>query len=124
MAMKSVYIVDDSVFVRGRIIAQLNALKEVIVAGMAEEAGTALADIRRIKPDAVILDIRLRSGSGLDLLKSIKSERPETMVIMLTNYTLPAYKRECMSLGADYFFDKSNDFDKVGYVLNGTEQKH
>jgi DNA-binding response OmpR family regulator len=61
----------------------------------------------------VILDIRMPGGSGMDVLQAIKREKQAPMVIMLTNYPYPQYRKKCLGLGADYFFDKSTEFEKV-----------
>ena len=70
-----------------------------------------------LKPDAVILDIRLPGRSGIQVLKEIKAAHPETVVIMLTNYDFDQYRRQCLQLGADYFFNKTLEFEKVMTVL-------
>jgi DNA-binding NarL/FixJ family response regulator len=118
LLMRRIFIVEDSPIIRGRIIAMLSPLKMEII-GTSDEFNDALASIRETQPDTVILDIRIKNGSGIDLLKIIKEEHPETRVIMLTNFPYPAYMKKCMDLGADYFFDKSNDFEKIVYVLSG-----
>ena len=52
-------------------------------------------------------------GNGIEVLKSIKNSNSKIKVIILTNYPFPQYKKICMEFGADYFFDKSNDFNKI-----------
>nr|HOO91686.1 hypothetical protein [Syntrophales bacterium] len=47
------------------------------------------------------------------VLKQIKKEIPPPVVIMLTNYPYPQYRKKCQALGADYFFDKVADIDKI-----------
>ena len=69
------------------------------------------------KLDVVILDIRMPGGNGLDVLRRMKLEKNAPKVIVLTNYSLPEYKEAAMKLGADYFFDKSTEFEKVRMVL-------
>ena len=53
------------------------------------------------------------------VLETIKKEDQAPMVIMLTNFSNEPYRRRCFQLGADYFFDKSNEFEKVIQVLRG-----
>jgi DNA-binding NarL/FixJ family response regulator len=64
----------------------------------------------------VILDIRMRGGSGIDVLECIKRDRPQTVVMMLAKYPEPGYRHRCSGAGAEYFFDKSHDED-VAAVL-------
>jgi len=65
----------------------------------------------------VILDIRMPGGSGIDVLEDIKKINAAPIVIILTNYPYPQYRKKCMAAGADYFFDKSSEFEKVTEVL-------
>jgi DNA-binding NarL/FixJ family response regulator len=58
-------------------------------------------------------------GSGADVLSDLKKLNPTPKVIMLTNYPHPENRKKCMDGGADYFFDKSNEFQKVVSVLMG-----
>src|SRR2546423_15276142 len=77
----------------------------------------AIAAIEELKPDFVVLDISLPGGNGMQVLERIKTSNPALRVIMLTNFAFEQYRRRCAELGADYFFDKSNEFDKVLEVL-------
>ncbi|OHD70945.1 MAG: hypothetical protein A2W19_08240 [Spirochaetes bacterium RBG_16_49_21] len=117
--MERVFIVEDSALVRGRIIAMLMSLKGVDIIGISDTIKEAASSIRLNNPDTVILDIRLNDGNGIDLLQQIKDATPCTKVIMLTNYNIPLYEKRCKELGADYFFDKSKDFEKLLDVITG-----
>lgn len=74
--------------------------------------------LKKLNPDVAILDIRLDGDSGIETLKKIKKSRPETKVIMFTNYAYPQYEKKCKAFGADYFLDKSTQFDKATEILN------
>ncbi|MFC1548291.1 response regulator, partial [Candidatus Neomarinimicrobiota bacterium] len=54
---------------------------------------------------------------GIDVLREIKHNLPDLKVIMLTNYPYPHFQRRCEEEGADYFFDKSTEFEKVTQVV-------
>jgi two-component system, NarL family, response regulator DevR len=113
-----VFIVEDSAAIVERLKTILNEMNQGLdVIGHAEDAPTAIAAIRRLKPDAVILDIRLTSGTGLDVLEHVKRDRRGPLVIMLSNYSEDQYRRKCLQAGADYFFDKSTEFDRVREVF-------
>ena len=101
-------------------MAMVSILDNIQIAGSSGETVESLNMIRTLQPDIVILDIRLKGGSGIDLLQVIKNEFPGILVIMLTNYPYPQYQRRCLELGADYFFDKSREFEKIIDVLNLT----
>ena len=115
--MKTVYIVDDSQVVRERLISLIAEVEGTTLAGATGEPAEAVAAIRRLRPDAVILDIRMPGMSGIQVLRQIKNDRPATVVIMLTNYPFEAYRRECAEAGADYFLHKSMEFDRINEIL-------
>jgi DNA-binding NarL/FixJ family response regulator len=112
-----VFIVDDSAVVRERLIGMLTELPEIEIAGQAKNAPDAIKSIRKLKPDITILDIRMPGGNGIEVLKEIKKDKPSPLIIILTNYPYPQYRKKCMEGGADYFFDKSTEFEKVIEVL-------
>ncbi|MGB7290677.1 MAG: response regulator transcription factor [Thermodesulfobacteriota bacterium] len=112
-------IADDSSVVRERLIAMLSKLEEIESIGQAQDVGEAINSIEELKPDAVILDIQMPGGSGIEVLKHIKKEQPATVVIILTNYPYPQYRQECMDEGADFFFDKSLEFGRAIEVCKG-----
>jgi DNA-binding NarL/FixJ family response regulator len=72
----------------------------------------------------VILDIRLPGRSGIDVLKDIKKEYPAPLVIMITNYPYRQYRQGSMAAGADYFFSKTNEFDRILETLSGIGHDH
>lgn len=117
--MKKVYVVDDSDFVRERVIEMLSELEEVEIVGETGDPREALAAIRQMVPDAVILDIRLPGRSGVEVLRDLKKEEPSPVVIILTNYPYPQYRKQCNEAGADYFLNKSTEFNKIAQVLQG-----
>jgi len=112
-----IFIADDSATVRERLTEMLSGLKDIEVVGQAENGAQAIDSIRELKPDAVILDIQMPKRSGVDVLQNIKIGGPTPIVIMLTNYAYPPYRTRCMDAGADFFFDKSTEFDEVITVL-------
>ena len=57
------------------------------------------------------------NGSGIDVLKHIKKDNPDLIAIMLTNYPYPQYRKRSIERGADFFFDKSTEFEMVLEVL-------
>lgn len=117
----SVFIVDDSSIVAERLTMMIHELKHVQIAGYASNIKNALLLILETKPQVVILDINLKedapNANGIDLLIPLRKAFSTILIIMLTNIVTAQYRSRCMELGADYFFDKSNDFDKIPETL-------
>jgi two-component system chemotaxis response regulator CheY len=90
------------------------------VAAMADNEETALLQFETLQPDAVVIDLALRSGTGLGLIQSIRRRQGERrpLLIVLTNYTQPTIASACLKAGADHFLDKSRDFMKVRTLLD------
>jgi DNA-binding NarL/FixJ family response regulator len=118
--MKQVLIVDDSKQIRQRIRALLAESTQIRIVGQAGNSQEALEAMQRLKPDTVILDIRLPGGSsGIQLLKEIKDRYPQVKVIMLTNFDDALYRRQCQRLGADHFLNKALEFEKIPDTIMG-----
>ena len=108
-----VFIADDSAMVCERLASLLTPIEGITIAGRAHDVPDAIESIRRLKPDAVILDIQMPGGSGFDVLQQVKKDEPAPIVVMMTNYPFPQYRKKYLEAGADYFFDKSTEFNKV-----------
>ena len=117
-----VFIVDDSAFLRERLITMLSELKGIEIIGQAKGPPEAQEAIPKLKPDVVILDIRMPGGNGIEVLKNIKKDKNPPLVIMFTNYPYPQYRKKYMDAGADFFFDKSTEFDKITEILKKLTQ--
>lgn len=115
--MKRIYIVDDSIAIRQKLIGLLAECKQVRVIGQAGLAEEAIKGIRDLQPDMVLLDIRLPGRSGLWLLSQIKSVWPKMAVIIMTNYDYPQYRRQSFDAGADEFFNKTLEFERMIHLL-------
>jgi two-component system, NarL family, response regulator DevR len=111
--MKRVLLVDDSEKIRERLAAMLSENDQIRVVGQVGNARDTMDAMLRLRPDTVILDIRLPGKSGIELLKGIKARYPEAMVIMLTNFDNIQYRRQCRQLGADHFLNKTLEFEKI-----------
>lgn len=112
-----VIVVDDSEIVRKRIdnmLSKLEGVENVFVVSSRNEAITMLG---KRKLDVAIIDIHLPEGSGIELLKYIKKYFLNMKVIMLCNSALIQYRKICYESGADFFFDKSSEFEEVSKLL-------
>jgi DNA-binding NarL/FixJ family response regulator len=117
-----VFIADDSLVVREHLVTMLDELAGVEIVGQAENVAEAISAIGNLKPDVVILDIRMPGGSGIDVLENIKQNDSALLVIILTNYPYPGYRQKCLQAGADFFLDKSTEFDQIPELFERFKQ--
>ena len=115
MPLIKIYLVEDSPVIRDALIATLEELVPVRVVGVAEDETTALRWLRASgEPvDLVIVDLFLLSGSGLDVLRAVQTLPQRPRMVVLTNYASPYMRRECLALGAERVFDKSNEIEAL-----------
>lgn len=114
-----VFLVEDSAVIRERLTETISALDHVEVIGHAETEAGAIEALQRLPIDAVVLDLQLKQGHGFNVLKSLRAhpDRPRVTVLVLTNFASSQYRGRSMDFGADYFFDKSREYDRLCDVL-------
>jgi DNA-binding NarL/FixJ family response regulator len=112
-----VLIADDSDTLRERLISLLSENPSIAIIGEARDGLGAAILVEKLKPDVAILDIRMPRESGIDALKRINHLHPKPILVVLTNYPYHQYKEKCKEAGADYFFDKSTEFEKIPGLL-------
>ena len=81
-----VLIVDDHEVVREGLRTLLTRRDGMEVVGQAANVQEAIAEAAKMKPDVIVMDVRLPDGSGIEACREIREARPETKVIMLTSY--------------------------------------
>ena len=102
----TILIVDDNPRLRAlirRIATQKPALQ---VVGEAEDGAEAIRLVHLLRPDIVLMDLVMPRVNGLEALRRIKAERPETKVIIMTVHTEDAYRRTAEANGTDAFLLK------------------
>jgi DNA-binding NarL/FixJ family response regulator len=113
MSSLKTYLVEDSPLIRENLIATLEELGPVVVIGAAEDEASAvqwLSDNAN-QCDLVIVDIFLKTGTGLGMIRSSKEAAQQHKLVVLSNYATPQMRAKCLALGADQVFDKSNEID-------------
>ena len=113
----NVFVVEDSQAVRERLVEMINNICGMTVVGEADAYDSAVSGIMGTRPDVAILDINLASGSGIEVLAYVKPKLPDLRAIMLTNYDTPQHARASAAAGAEYFLDKSADFERITEIL-------
>lgn len=106
-----VFVVDESTLVRDRLAMHIGPDGAARIVGEAEDVETALKGIEDTDAEAVILDLRLIDSNGMDLLHALRDRTDPIVTIVLTNYASPVFREASVIAGADYFFDKTTEFD-------------
>ncbi len=111
------YLVEDSPVIRESLIATLEELAPVKVVGSAEDEDSALRWLDANNADLVIVDLFLKGGSGLGVLRAAQLAQTSPgggpRHVVLSNYATPAMRERCLALGADGVFDKSTEIDAL-----------
>ena len=114
-----IFVVEDSAAVRERLVEMVGDLNDVEVVGEAESFGKAVAGILDTKPDVAIVDIRLADdlGTGIDVLHQVRKVLPSIRAIVMSNFATPQFAKASADAGAEYFLDKSQDFERIPEIL-------
>lgn len=115
MSVLRSYLVEDNVVIRDSLLAALEELAPVKVIGTAEDEATAVSWLGddTSSCDLVIIDIFLKRGSGLGVLRAATELHKPMSLVVLSNYATPDMRRKCMELGASRVFDKSNEIEAL-----------
>jgi DNA-binding NarL/FixJ family response regulator len=115
MSLVNTFIVEDSPIILDNLVATLEELAPVSVVGTAPDEASAvrwLTDPAH-SADLVIIDVFLKAGSGLGVLKSAANAKLPGKRVVLTNYATPDMRDKCAALGAHRVFDKSSELDEL-----------
>jgi len=107
-----VYLVEDSPILTKLLVGLIEADSGAIVVGQSDNARSALADISSLDPDLVVLDLHLREGNGVDVIRALRaSDKAASLptLVVLTNHSGLPYRKAAREAGADHFFDKSTE---------------
>lgn len=115
MQLLKTYIVEDSKVIRDSLVAALEEMAPIEVVGVAEDEATAVKWLTESghSADLVIVDIFLKLGSGLGVLRAVDRAKHDCKMVVLSNYSTPEIRRKCSELGASKVFDKSNELDAL-----------
>ena len=104
----TVFIADDQAMVRQGFGALLSAQPDISVIGDAPDGKIAVAEVARLRPDVVLMDVRMPEVNGLDAARQILSAgwEPPVRVLMLTTFDIDDYVYEALSVGASGFMLK------------------
>lgn len=113
-----VLIVDDHPVVRGglRIIAEVDSTLEIV--GEAANAAEALLATRELKPDVVLLDVRLPDRSGLEVCRALKAQSDPPRVLFLTSFADNELVLDAMEAGGDGYLLKDNEPHQIAAAIH------
>lgn len=121
MKFLRVFVIEDSPLLRDRITEVIAHQPSMLVIGTASGEDDAIRQINDLKPGAVVVDIKLAQGNGLNVVAAIRasSDGEQPKVVVFTNYPRREYMRAASNMGADYFLDKSTQFSELPKILSG-----
>ena len=96
-------------------VTLIDELGRFEVVGVAKTGTEAIDGVAELRPAVLILDIVMPGGGGFAVLQALKQFPSVPLVIVLTNH--PTYRQRSLEAGADYFFDKSAEFDNFLHLL-------
>ncbi|TCK43097.1 response regulator receiver domain-containing protein [Paraburkholderia sp. BL8N3] len=110
-----VLLIEDSPLIRRSLVEAIDASGQLRVTAYADSPDDAIALLSSEAFDAVIVDLQLKRGSGVEVLAYLQKAGivESAFAAVLTNHALPAYRERCRQYGVQHFFDKSLEFDRV-----------
>jgi DNA-binding NarL/FixJ family response regulator len=108
-----ILIADDSPVILDRLGKMVSQIHNAKVVGLASDGEETIASIQKLKPDLVILDLRMPKVNGFDVIRNIKKNNLSTTVLVLTSFATIPHRELCLKLGVKYFFDKTTEFEQA-----------
>ncbi len=118
-----ILVVDDHPMIREGLVRLVDNEQDLAICGQADDASEALKAISETKPDVVVVDISLKSSSGIELMKSIKAQYPKLPVLILSMHNEALYAERALRAGAMGYIMKQEASEKlltaIRHVLGG-----
>ena len=119
-----IVIVDTSPEVRSKLKCFLEEVPGIGIVGEASQLEESLTLISDLNPEVVILNFPMPGESGLSNIQEMKSMPQPPIVMIVSNSSSLEYRSACSQAGADYFFDKSFEFEKIQDTIKNLEQEN
>lgn len=116
----SVVVVDDHDLLREGVVGTLGQINDIEVVGEANNGEAAVQLVAELSPDVVVMDLVMPGGSGLDAIRSISTDYPETRILALTSFTDGSLVRRAIEAGATSFLFKTVDVDGFANAVRMT----
>ena len=112
-AKARILIVDDHPLVRDGLMRLINSQPDLVAIGEAGTAHEAMAHVEQNQPDLAILDLRLKHGDGLELIRTLKAQEPHLLLLVLSQYDEPIYVERALRAGASGYIDKQQAANRL-----------
>lgn len=121
--LAKILIVDDHPMVREGMVWRLSATEDLQVCGQADSEESAMDAAAACLPDLMIIDLSLKSGHGIDLIKRVKSRYSRVKMLVVSGFQESLYAERALRAGADGYLNKQDSGEKlleaIRTVLNG-----
>jgi DNA-binding NarL/FixJ family response regulator len=108
-----IMVVDDHPMVRDGLIRLITQQDDLVCCGQAGTVAETLATISKKQPDLLILDLRLKGGDGLELIKTLMAQYPQLRILILSQYEAPLYVERALRAGALGYVVKEQAAEEV-----------
>jgi DNA-binding NarL/FixJ family response regulator len=112
-----VFAVEDSPVFVSAIEQMLSEIPGVSLTGSAAEAAVAVQEIHRLTPDIIILDLQLKSGTGIDVLRAVRGGAAAPVSIVFSSCLDNTCRKFCRRQDADFILDKSENYSQLAEVI-------
>lgn len=110
---RRVFVVDDHPLIREGLAAQLANQPNMVLCGEAEDVAEAIARTAEAEPDLVIVDISLKNGNGIDLVKRLKAKDPSLVILVWSMHPENLYAERALRAGARGYVSKSKSANEI-----------
>ncbi len=115
-----ILIVDDHALFRDGLKMLINHEPDLEVAGEADNGRKAIELARSLKPDIILMDVKMPVMDGVEAMRQIMAEMPDTKILALSMYSGDGFVSRMMSAGALGYFMKGDDFQELSGVIRKT----
>jgi DNA-binding NarL/FixJ family response regulator len=115
---RRIFLVDDHAILRQGLANVLNQQENLTVCGEAGNPAEALVAIERLQPDLAVVDVSLRLGDGLELLKDLRARQPQLITLVLSMHDEALYAERALRAGARGYVMKLEKIDRLLLAIN------
>jgi two-component system, OmpR family, response regulator len=112
-----VLLVEDSSLTTEQVCELIRSTLHTVSISIVDSQKDAVDAVNRAPPHVLVVDLKIREGTGFGVLREVAAIKPKPCIVVLTNYALPKYRELAKLIGADYFLDKAMDFDLLPSVV-------